>query len=504
MTRLMMLIHMIVKCSSKASTCSSVSSARVIAEANKAALLARMATLKEKHALEEQEQKIKRKKEQLELNAMLAESTFKLAVLQASECHSFSKASYNMHSQLEKEREKASSIILNPMAEEFQSAVCSKMENQVSVVDPPLPSSVLYQDIRQQTWQECTDLERRSSQHILGKTSVQSHGPLASDRIFQHASVQPYGPFAPDRISQHASVQLHGRLAPDRISQQTSVQSHGHLASNVISQPQIECQGGDIVTIMLRQNEITAVLVHQQRCTSLPARDIPLFDGDPLQYVSFIRAFEKGVEEKASHSDCLYYLEQFTRGQPRELVRSCLHMTPNSGYIKAKQLLEEHFGNKYKIATAYLERALSWPSIKGEDVNALQSYALFLRGCCNVTEELQYLQELDMPSNMRVIISILPFKLRERWRVVAHNILETTECRALFKDLVQFVERQVSILMDPLFGDIRDLPTSVRPVNRSKLRPEGRVKGNIFATTVAPVESGETTKNMRRELPSNI
>ncbi len=525
------------KRSSKASTCSSVSSARVIAEADKAALLARMAVLKEKHALEEQEQMIRRKKEQLELNAMLAESTAKLAVLRASESHSVSKVSYNMHSQLEKDREKISSIILNPMAEEFESAVSREMENQVSAADPPLASSVPYQEIRQQPWQECTDLERQSSQHVLGDTSVQSHGPLASDRtsqyaslkphgllasdrISQHASVQPHGLLASDRtsqyaslrphgllasdrISQHASVQPHGLLAFDRISQHASVQPHGLLASNVISQPQIENQCGDIVTIMQRQNDITAALVQQQRCSSLPARDIPLFDGDPLQYVSFIRAFEKGVEEKASHNDCLYYLEQFTRGQPRELVHSCLHMTPDSGYPKAKQLLQKHFGNKYKIATAYLERALSWPAIKGEEVSALQSYVLFLRGCCNVVEVLQYLQELDMPSNMRVIISKLPFKLRERWRAVAHNILETTECRALFKDLVQFIERQVGILMDPLFGDIRDLPTSMRPINQPKLRPEGRVKGNIFATTVALMESGETTKNMRTELPSS-
>lgn len=91
----------------------------------------------------------------------------------------------------------------------------------------------------------------------------------------------------------------------------------------------------------------------------------------------------------------------------------------------------------------------------------------------------------------------------EQWRTVAQNILETTECRALFKDVVEFIERQVGILMDPLFDDIRDLPASMRPVNRPKLHPEGRVKGNIFATTVAPVESGETSTNMRTELPPN-
>lgn len=48
---------------------------------------------------------------------------------------------------------------------------------------------------------------------------------------------------------------------------------------------------------------------------------------------------------------------------------------------------------------------------------------------------------------------------------------------------MEFIERQVGILMDPLFDDIRDL--------------------GIFATTVAPVESGETSTNMRTELPPN-
>ncbi len=235
------------------------------------------------------------------------------------------------------------------MAEEFESAVSREMENQVSAADPPLAYSVPYQEIRQQALAGMYDLERQSSQHVLGDTSVQSHGPLASDRTSQYASLNltdfshPIGFLNMHQFNLMDFLHLigllnmhhlnlmdfshpigflnmhqfkpHGLLAFDRISQHASVQPHGLLASNVISQPQIENQCGDIVTIMQRQNDITAALVQQQRCSSLPARDIPLFDGDPLQYVSFIRAFEKGVEEKASHNDCLYYLEQFTRGQ---------------------------------------------------------------------------------------------------------------------------------------------------------------------------------------------
>lgn len=109
-------------------------------------------------------------------------------------------------------------------------------------------------------------------------------------------------------------------------------------------------------------------------------------------------------------------------------------------------------------------------------------------------ETLQYMQELDTPSNMRAIISKLPFKLSEQWRTTAHGILETHKRRALFQDLVLYIKRHVKILSDPLFGDIKDTPTGnslLRSVNRTKSQPESKFKGNSFATTVAPVSSAE-------------
>lgn len=86
-----------------------------------------------------------------------------------------------------------------------------------------------------------------------------------------------------------------------------------------------------------------------------------------------MKALENSVESKTdSYSDCLYFLDQYTRGRLRELIRSCQHVDPKRGYIKAKALLQEHFGNEQKIASAYMEKALSWTPIKSEDVKALQ------------------------------------------------------------------------------------------------------------------------------------
>lgn len=63
---------------------SSTASARIKAKAERAALVARAAALKEKHMLEEQEQQLRRRRKQLELEAELAASTAKLAILNAA------------------------------------------------------------------------------------------------------------------------------------------------------------------------------------------------------------------------------------------------------------------------------------------------------------------------------------------------------------------------------------------------------------------------------------
>ena len=64
------------KCSNKSESCkrsSTTSSAQIIAAAEKAAIVARMAGLTERHALEEQELQLKRRKEQLDLETELAD-----------------------------------------------------------------------------------------------------------------------------------------------------------------------------------------------------------------------------------------------------------------------------------------------------------------------------------------------------------------------------------------------------------------------------------------------
>ncbi len=182
-----------------------------------------------------------------------------------------------------------------------------------------------------------------------------------------------------------------------------------HSLQSPVHPPTDEVQG-ILYNIMQQQANITAQLVHRGDVASLPPRVIPIFDGDPLQFAAFIQAFEHGIERKTTNAqDCLYYLEQYTRGQPRELVRSCHHMSAEQGFRKAKNLLKEHFGHEFKITAAYMEKALNWPAIKPDDINGLQAYALFLRGYCNVMVNLQYMDEINVSSNLKNIMMKLPY-----------------------------------------------------------------------------------------------
>lgn len=247
---------------------------------------------------------------------------------------------------------------------------------------------------------------------------------------------------------------------------------------------------------MQRQNNITDLLIKQQKLSTLPPQNISIFKGDPLEYRLFIRAFDHGVESKTESSkDRLYFMEQYTSGQPRELIRSCLHMDPDKGYRKAKKLSKEHFGNEYRISVAYINKALSWSTIKADDGEALNALALFLTSCSNAMTDLDYMEELDNVANMRAIVNKLPYNLRERWRSAAFDIQEKKARRPMFKDLVKFINRQAKVALHPLFGDIKDSNKgqAKSPVNLTSERKSGKT---IFTTSATPVlnQAGVSTE----------
>lgn len=72
-----------------------------------------------------------------------------------------------------------------------------------------------------------------------------------------------------------------------------------------------------------------------------------------------MRAFDNSIDSKTENAkDKLFYLEQYTSGEPQDLKRSCGHMSAENGYKEARRLLQHHYGDELKIASAYIEHTL--------------------------------------------------------------------------------------------------------------------------------------------------
>lgn len=130
--------------------------------------------------------------------------------------------------------------------------------------------------------------------------------------------------------------------------------------------------------------------------------------------------------------------------------------------MEAKRLLKKHFGDDYTIATAYLDKAISWPSVKAEDAESLKSFALFLNGCLNAMNPVDYQELLDHPANMRAIVSKLPYKLKEKWRFKVCELQEQSGRRVRFSDSVCFADKRAQILSHPIFGSLKEFASTLR------------------------------------------
>jgi len=235
-------------------------------------------------------------------------------------------------------------------------------------------------------------------------------------------------------------------------------------------------------------SELTQLLIKQQVRASLPAQQIQVFNGDPLQFTTFMKSFEYGVENKVVDGrDRLNYLWQYTVGEPRTLVNSCLYyQDPEEGYIKAKQILTGRYGNSHKIAQAILQKAKEWPEVK-EKASSLNQFSLFLLESYNIMQSNSTLKELDNTGNLQLLVGKLPYRLRGMWRTKVFDIEETMRTIG-FKDLVDFVSRHAAIVSNPAFGTISTEDNKSNNRNQQGERSTNTRRFN-FATGVESEEN---------------
>ena len=235
------------------------------------------------------------------------------------------------------------------------------------------------------------------------------------------------------------------------------------------AQNPVTCGRDDYLT---QREDMTAIqaLLTQQKRSLLPQSQIQCFRGDPLEYKGFIRAFESRIASRTE--DCaerLHFLEQYTEGRPNNIVRSYMHIDPVKGYAEAWKALERKYGDDCKISKAYMEALLTWPVIRATDITGLEDFSIKLRGCLNAMDDISALTEVNHPKNLQRIVSKLPHALQEGWRRSAFTLTKKNK-KPSFEDVVEFVEKEVEVATDPVFGaaEMSAVSSGSRPSHAGK------------------------------------
>ena len=212
----------------------------------------------------------------------------------------------------------------------------------------------------------------------------------------------------------------------------------------------------------------------------LPKPEVPVFSGDPMDYQTFIRAFENLIEANTdSNSARLYYLIQYTQGDVKELMKSCLWMKGEEGFAEARRLLKRRYGQDYKIAASYVDRVTTGPMIKSENAAALQRFSILLTSCKNMLRTIGYSSKLDNPDSLRKIIERLPYGMRKNWRDVVDKITEKESREISIDDIAAFVEAKARASSHPIFGNLsNETKDDQKEPNRNR-RSDGNSRSNF-------------------------
>ena len=128
------------------------------------------------------------------------------------------------------------------------------------------------------------------------------------------------------------------------------------------------------------------------------------------------------------------------------------HLDGDSGYLEAKRLLNEKYGDPYQISNAYFKKINGWPFIRPGDELALDRFSIFLSPSRSAMRTLTCLSILNHPQNLQSMVTKLPFTLQDRWRREANKRRVAGGVIPSFADFVNFVNVEAGIVTDQVFS----------------------------------------------------
>ena len=188
------------------------------------------------------------------------------------------------------------------------------------------------------------------------------------------------------------------------------------------------------------------------RRTKAPTVELDMFSGSSIDYPYFMATFAQVVEENIpDQRGRLSILVKYTKGDVKELVKSCVYLADDVCYTRAKELLDRKFGSPFKIAADYRKQLMAWPKVKASDAASLNQFEIFLLKYQSSMARVGRASD-NMPELLQLLQSKLPIYLQDRWNRTAYKVRSKFNREPGIEDFVKLISKETVLLDDPLYS----------------------------------------------------
>lgn len=230
---------------------------------------------------------------------------------------------------------------------------------------------------------------------------------------------------------------------------------------------------------------------------NLPKIELEVFDGDPMQYHSFMTMFDELVDGVAADDRWkLTRLIQYTSGKAKEAIRYCTLIAGGKGYQQAREVLHNRFGNMHLVTEKIIRRLRSGKQVRGPEELRQLSDEL---SCSYMTlSQMKNLQEMESQSFIVDIVTRLQPYLQIAWKKKALEFKNVTDQYPKFVEFVNFVKHEADNANDPVYGKLGQKPKPVVHKSDSKSKSSNFLSGSSAAVSVS---ANVTQSNVKWQRP---
>ena len=184
-----------------------------------------------------------------------------------------------------------------------------------------------------------------------------------------------------------------------------------------------------------------------------PRPEILIFNGDPLQYPSFVASFQTHILNRIESGNArLTYLIQHCKPNIRSQIEHFVGIP--YGFKRAWEKLYHDYGRPLVVANRCEEKLLACPKLKAKDGEGLRNMATTMEKAMVQLDGIESYSSLNSLGTLQKVVEKLPDRMQEKWVECSFNLTEETKREVTFRDLVRFVQREAA-MSNSVFGKAR-------------------------------------------------